>query len=61
MTAAITESDNAAAELIWASLGDPVTAAGKVEAVLRQTGDLTTVQSQKVRQSSLRSVRRTGR
>jgi hypothetical protein len=48
MTAAITESDNAAAESIWASLGDPVTAAHKVEAVLRQTGDLTTVQSQKV-------------
>ena len=48
MTAAITESDNAAAESIWASLGDPVTAAQKVEAVLRQTGDLTTVQSQKV-------------
>jgi len=49
MTAAITESDNAAAESIWASLGDPVTAARKVEAVLRQTGDSTTVQSQKVR------------
>ena len=48
MTAAITESDNAAAESIWASLGDPVTAARKVEAVLRQTGDFTTVQSQKV-------------
>ena len=49
MTAAITESDNAAAESIWASLGDPVTAAHKVEAVLRQTGDSTTVQSQRVR------------
>lgn len=49
MTAVITESDNAAAESIWASLGDPVTAARKVEAVLRQTGDPTTVQSQKVR------------
>jgi hypothetical protein len=49
MSAAITESDNAAAESIWASLGDPVTAARKVEAVLRQTGDSTTVQSQKVR------------
>jgi hypothetical protein len=48
-TAAITESDNAAAESIWASLGDPVTAARKVDAVLRQTGDPTTVQSQKVR------------
>jgi hypothetical protein len=49
MTAAITESDNAAAESIWAGLGDPVTAAHKVEAVLRQTGDPTVVQSQKVR------------
>ena len=49
MVAAITESNNAAAESIWASLGDPVTAAHKVEDVLRQTGDPTTVQSQKVR------------
>ncbi|WP_231989809.1 class A beta-lactamase-related serine hydrolase [Mycobacterium sp. 852002-51057_SCH5723018] len=49
MTAAITESDNAAAESIWAGLGDPVTAARKVEAVLRGTGDPTTVQSQKLR------------
>jgi len=49
MSAAITESDNAAAESIWAKLGDPVTAAHRVEAVLRQTGDPTTVQWQKVR------------
>jgi hypothetical protein len=49
MSAAITESDNAAAESIWAALGDSVTAAGKVDAVLRQTGDPTTVQSQRVR------------
>jgi hypothetical protein len=49
MTAAITESDNAAAESLWQSLGDPVTASHKVEAVLRQTGDSTIVQSQKVR------------
>jgi hypothetical protein len=49
MTAAITESDNAAAESIWAGLGDPATAAHKVDAVLRETGDPTTVQSQKVR------------
>jgi len=49
MRAAITESDNAAAESVWASLGDPVTAAHKVEDVLRQTGDPTVVQSQKVR------------
>lgn len=49
VTAAITRSDNAAAEAIWASLGDPVTAAHKVDAVLRETGDPTTVQSEKVR------------
>jgi hypothetical protein len=49
MMAAITESNNAAAESIWASLGDPVTAAHKVDAVLRETGDPTTVQSQRVR------------
>ena len=42
-------SDNAAAETIWQGLGDPVTAAHKVEAVLREAGDFTTVQSQKVR------------
>ena len=49
MDAAITRSDNAAAESIWAGLGDPVTAAHKVEAVLRSAGDPTIVQSQKVR------------
>ncbi|MCW2526058.1 MAG: hypothetical protein JWM76_918, partial [Pseudonocardiales bacterium] len=49
MTAAITRSDNAAAEAIWASLGDPATAARKVEAVLSQAGDPTSVQSQRVR------------
>jgi hypothetical protein len=49
MKATITESDNAAAESVWASLGDPVTAAHKVEDVLRQTGDPTIVQSQKIR------------
>jgi hypothetical protein len=49
MTAAITKSDNAAAESLWEGLGDPATAAAKVEEVLRSTGDPTTVQSQKVR------------
>jgi hypothetical protein len=49
MTAAIIGSDNVAAESIWASLGDPVTAARKVDAVLRQAGDPTAVQSQRVR------------
>jgi hypothetical protein len=49
MAAAITESDTAAAESIWATLGDPATAAQQVDVVLRQTGDPTTVQSQRVR------------
>lgn len=49
MTAAITQSDNAAAETIWESLGTPTEAANKVEAVLRQAGDPTIVQSQRVR------------
>lgn len=49
MRAAITQSDNEAAESIWQSLGDPVTAAKKVEAVLAEAGAPTTVQSQKVR------------
>jgi beta-lactamase class A len=49
MTAAITDSDNAAAESLWASLGDPTVAAQKVEKVLREAGDETKVQSQKVR------------
>jgi hypothetical protein len=49
MTAAITESDNAAAESIWAGLGDPVTAAHDVEAVLKEAGDPTTVEYRKLR------------
>ncbi len=49
MKAAITESDNAAAESIWAGLGDPVTAAHKVEAVLQQAGDDTVVEFRKIR------------
>lgn len=49
MTAAITESDNAAAESLWASLGEPVTAAQKVDAVLRRSGDPTSVQSVRIR------------
>lgn len=49
MMAAITKSDNAAAESIWANLGDPLTAAQKVESVLRQTGDPTAVVFQQVR------------
>jgi hypothetical protein len=49
MVAASTESDDAAAESIWEGLGEPVTAEHRVEAVLSQTGDPTTVQSRKVR------------
>ena len=49
MRAAITESDNAAAETIWATLGDPVSAAKQVEGVLGPTGDSTIVQWQRVR------------
>ena len=49
MTAAITKSDNASAETVWASLGDPVTAAKQVEEILQETGDPTTVQSRKLR------------
>ncbi len=43
--AAITQSDNAAAQSIWESLGDSDTAAGKVEAVLADPGPAPQVQS----------------
>jgi hypothetical protein len=49
MVAAITESDNAAAESIWAGLGDPATAATDVGKVLRDVGDPTIVESRKLR------------
>lgn len=49
MRAAITESDNAAAESIWDGLGDPVQAAHKIEAVLGKYGDSTTVEWRKLR------------
>ena len=51
MIAAITESDNKAAESIWEGLdSDPVAAASKVDAVLRDAGDrITNVQSKQVR------------
>jgi hypothetical protein len=49
MTAAITRSDNAAADALWQSLGGPDTAATKVGDILHATGDPTTVQSQKIR------------
>ena len=49
MRAAVTQSDNDAAESIWAGLGDPATAAVDVQEVLTQYGDPTVVESQKVR------------
>ena len=49
MISAITQSDNAAAEAMWAGLGDPATAAAKVDAVLRDAGDDTLVQAERVR------------
>lgn len=49
MRAAITQSDNAAADVLWEGLGDPEVAAGKVEAVLQEVGDPTKVQSQRIR------------
>ena len=49
MRAAITESDNAAAESLWGQLGEPPAAALKVQQVLQETGDTTTVESQKLR------------
>ncbi|MCG7440168.1 hypothetical protein [Corynebacterium freneyi] len=42
VNAAITVSDNAAAETLWAGLGDPATAAAASTAVLRDGGDATT-------------------
>src|ERR1035437_1249788 len=50
MRLSITASDNAAAEQLWAQLGEPHTAAAQVQAVLRSGGDADTlVQSQRVR------------
>jgi hypothetical protein len=49
MRAAIVDSDNGAAESLWESLGDPDAAARKVEAVLKEYGDLTVVESRRLR------------
>lgn len=49
MEAAIVRSDNPAAEALWSQLGDPGTAARKMEVVLREAGDSTIVQSQVIR------------
>jgi hypothetical protein len=49
MRAAITHSDNAAAELIWQGLGEPIAAAHAVEQVLIEAGDPTPVEWRKRR------------
>lgn len=49
MKAAITESDNAAAESLWQQLGEPASAAAKVQQILQETGDPTNVESRKLR------------
>jgi hypothetical protein len=50
MNLSLTASDNAAAEQLWAHLGDPHSAAAQVQAVLRSGGDDdTVVQSRRVR------------
>lgn len=49
MVAAVERSDNYAADALWRGLGDPTTAARKVEAVLRDSGDNTIVQDKKIR------------
>lgn len=50
VTAAITKSDNAAAEQLWSQLGPPAQAAQRVQAVLREGGDpLTVVESRRLR------------
>ncbi len=49
MKGAIIESDNAAAESLWEQLGDPTTAADRVQQILQQAGDPTTVESRKLR------------
>lgn len=50
MRAVITESDNAAAESIWESLGEPASAAEQVQRILGENGDSDTiVESRKIR------------
>jgi hypothetical protein len=49
MRAVITGSDNTAAESLWEQLGDPATAAERLQQILRQNNDPTTVESQKIR------------
>ena len=50
LVAAITRSDNAAAEALWEGLGTPNVAARRTQSILRASGDgSTVVQSQRVR------------
>jgi hypothetical protein len=49
VSSAITVSDNGAAEAVWARLGEPHSAAAKVETVLREAGDSTVVEAERVR------------
>lgn len=59
VTAAITASDNAAAQALWDSLGDPATAGAKTEAVLRDGGDDTTTVQTEVTRPGLTSFGQT--
>ncbi|MFD5869101.1 hypothetical protein ACFWGD_10905 [Corynebacterium sp. NPDC060344] len=50
VTAAISASDNAAAEAMWAGLGDPATAATAADYVLRDGGDvMTDINAERIR------------
>lgn len=50
VNAAITVSDNATAEALWAGLGDPATAAAASTTVLRDGGDaVTTINAERIR------------
>ena len=49
MKAAITESDNAAAEPLWARLGDPTAAGQRGQQILEENGDPTVVETRRLR------------
>lgn len=59
VTAAVTASDNAAAQALWDSLGDPETAGRKVTAVLREGGDTATTVQTRVTRPGLTSFGQT--
>lgn len=54
-SAAITASDNSAADSLWSSLGTPREAAQSVQAVLREGGDSVTVVAEKPKRSEYSS------